>query len=85
MYRNWIEPIKEQLQRLEARFEQLSTPGPAAAVPKLTSSTSTKPNPSFRLATPSVRAASSAANLSSSDYPPTSDDIMDDTVDNCGM
>ena len=55
MYRNWIEPIKEQLQRLETLFEQLSTSGPAASVPKLhvPRSRSTKPNPSFRPATPS--------------------------------
>ena len=33
---NWIEPIREQLNRLEKRFEQLSAPGSkAASSPKL--------------------------------------------------
>jgi hypothetical protein len=27
VYVNWIEPIREQLNRLEKRFEQLSAPG----------------------------------------------------------
>ena len=32
---NWIEPIREQLNRLEKRFEQLSTPGSKASSSKL--------------------------------------------------
>ena len=33
---HWIEPIKEQLNRLERRFEQLSAPGPATVVAQAT-------------------------------------------------
>ena len=93
---HWIEPIKEQLNRLERRFEQLSAPGPATLLPKLPRSAPSsraqlsKPKPSFSAAsspTPSFSAGSSpAAMLSSNDVPPTSDDILEDeTVDGCGM
>ena len=92
---HWIEPIREQLNRLERRFEQLSAPTPATVLPKLprsapssSQSKSSKSKPSFSTAssTPSFSAASSpAGTLSSNDVPPTSDDILEDeTVDGCG-
>ena len=88
----WIEPIKEQLSRLEKRFEQLSTPGPAPLLSKLPrsapSSRSRLPqSSSFSVAAPSpAPSASSPVMLSSNDFPPTSDDILEDeTVDGRGM
>ena len=91
---HWIEPIKEQLNRLERRFEQLSAPTPATVLPKpprsapSSQSKSSKSKPSFSTASPapSFSAASSPAGTrSSNDFPPTSDDILEDeTVDGCG-
>ena len=92
---HWIEPIKEQLNRLERRFEQLSAPGPSNLLPKLPRSAPSSrsklsnPKPSFsatRSPTPSFSAASSPATvLSFNDLPPTSDDILEDeTIDGCG-
>ncbi len=90
---HWIEPIKEQLNRLERRFEQLSAPTPATVLPRPAPSSqsnlarSSKPKPSFSAASsaPSFNAASSPAGVLSSDIPPTSDDgLEDETVDGCG-
>ena len=96
---HWIELIKEQINRLEKLFEQLSAPGPAALLPKLPRSAptsrsslaqSSKPKPSSSVThspTPSFSAASSStAMLSSNDFPPTCDDVLVDvTIDDCGM
>lgn len=97
---HWIEPIKEQLNRLERRFEQLSAPGTAGVLPKLPRSApssranltiSSKPKPSFSAATspsPSFSAASSpgVTTLSSNDFPPTPDDMLEEeAVDGSGM
>ena len=93
---NWIEPIREQLNRLEKRFEQLSAPGSkAASSPKLdlaamslkSSSVAqkSKSKPSHSGA-PSP-ALSSSSTLPSSNEPfPIGDDVLpqEETYDGIG-
>ena len=83
MYIQWIQPIKEQLNRRERRYEQLATPGTAPLQPTIpksawstlaqSSSLNTAPSP-----TPSFSAASSPAMQLFSDFPSASDDVLDD-------
>ena len=82
---HWIEPIKEQLNRLEKRFEQLSAPTPATALPMLPRSAQAQSKPSkLKPSPPSFSAASSPVGTHSSNYVLTCDDILEDeSPDSC--
>lgn len=90
---NWIEPIREQLNRLEKRFEQLSAPGSKASLSpnadfssvaqkfKSMASHSGAPSPAFS------STSTSPLLLSSNEQFPSGDDIVpkEETYDGIGQ
>ena len=92
MYVNWIKPIRDQLNRLEKRFEQLSAPGSKASPSpnadssslaqksKSKASHSGAPSPAFS------STSTSPLLLSSNEQLPSGDDVAlkEETYDGIG-